>query len=148
MCRYFILNKNRFKLFIFNELIGICQAIPFGTLLTDSCVLFINATTADEGLYAAAIQIEDFATSNSTTAISSVPLQFLVSIKYINSNCTSYPTIIGDLPVDACIIDNNNLTVKIVTKVGCTSVSITDIQILATGVASSRMFLNLWWIIF
>jgi len=31
-------------------------------------------------LYAVAIQIEDFATNNATTALSSVPLQFLVSV--------------------------------------------------------------------
>lgn len=71
------------------ECAGICQAVPIGVLNSTSCLLYVNATTATAGLYAAAIQIEDFATSNSTTALSSVPLQFLIWVKIMNSNCTT-----------------------------------------------------------
>ena len=119
---------------------GICQSVPFG-VLNSSCYFYINATTAVVGLYAAAFQIEDFATNTSTTALSSVPIQFVVWIKYINSTCTTSPTIIGDLPLDACIVANNNLTTRILANESCSPTeSITDIVILSfTNLASSNL---------
>lgn len=50
------------------------------------------------------------------------------------------PTIIGDLPLDACIIANNNLTTRIVANESCSTESITDIQIISfVNVASSSL---------
>ena len=50
------------------------------------------------------------------------------------------PTIIGDLPINACIIANNNLTTRIVANVGCLTETVTDIQILSSaGVSSSNL---------
>jgi hypothetical protein len=50
------------------------------------------------------------------------------------------PTIIGDLPVDACIVANTNITTRIIARENCSNESITDIQILAfTGVQSSSL---------
>lgn len=60
-----------------------------GVLDSNTCILWINATTALTGLYAAAIQVEDFANVSSTTALSSVPIQFLIHIKSISSSCVT-----------------------------------------------------------
>jgi len=48
----------------------VCQAVPFATLT--GCDLNLNLTNATLGMYAAAIQIEDFVDQNSTYAMSSV----------------------------------------------------------------------------
>jgi hypothetical protein len=61
----------RWSLAAKSECAGICQSVPFGAL-ESTCYFYLNATLALPGLYAAAIQIEDFATSTSTTALSSV----------------------------------------------------------------------------
>ena len=44
----------------------------------EGCVLTYNGHGALDGWYVIAVQIEDFATPNSTTPLSSVPLQFLI----------------------------------------------------------------------
>ncbi len=64
--------------------------------MQDSCVLTYN-TSGSNGTYAVAIQIEDFLTANSTTPLSSIPVQFLISI----ANTTSIadpPRLISDTP--------------------------------------------------
>ena len=50
------------------------------------------------------------------------------------------PIIIGDLPINACIIANNNLTTRIVANAGCSTETVTDIQILySAGISSSNL---------
>ncbi len=54
--------------------------------------------------YVAAIMVEDFETSTSTTALSSVPLQMIVYVYTPASGaCSIAPDIIGDRPNRACI---------------------------------------------
>ena len=84
-----------------------CEAVPFATLDSENCILSVNATTATLVLYAAAIQIEDFSSNSSIqTSFSSVPLQFIISIEHSDSNCTTSPSIIGELPTSACLVAN------------------------------------------
>jgi hypothetical protein len=60
-----------------------------------------GATTST---YVAAIMVEDFATSSSSTALSSVPLQMIVYVYTPASGaCSIQPAIIGDRPNRACI---------------------------------------------
>ena len=44
----------------------------------EGCVLTYNGHGALDGWYVVAVQIEDFATPDSTTPLSSVPVQFLI----------------------------------------------------------------------
>ena len=41
-------------------ILDVCEAVPFATLDSVNCILSVDATNAALGLYAAAIQIEDF----------------------------------------------------------------------------------------
>ena len=60
-----------------------------------------NYTTST---YVAAIMVEDFANSTSTTALSSVPLQMIVYVYTPTAGaCAIAPDIIGDRPNRACI---------------------------------------------
>ena len=59
---------------------GICGALPGFTLDPDQCTLHISGNVT-HGLYAFAIQIEDFLWNNETYgALSSVPMQFIVEV--------------------------------------------------------------------
>ncbi|CAF1255393.1 unnamed protein product [Didymodactylos carnosus] len=80
---------------------GVCKSLstyPAGTNLTSNCALNIKGTAVGTW-YALAIMVEDFVNSTSFTALSSVPLQFLISV--INASCLDPPDII---PLDqSCI---------------------------------------------
>ena len=57
------------------------------------------------GLYAVAIQIEDFITSSSNTPMSSVPLQFIVELFSSSQSCFgSRPVLVGETPQDGSCI--------------------------------------------
>ena len=47
-------------------------------------------------------------------------------------NLKSRPIIIGDLPVDACIVVNTQLNTRIIAKASCAGENVTDIQIIGT----------------
>ncbi|XP_048727704.2 mucin-4-like isoform X2 [Ostrea edulis] len=83
-----------------NECAGICQSFPNAVLDETTCTIDYSSTTNSNGYYGVAIQIEDFATSSSTTPISSIPLQFLVEIFDSNSPCAAAPTFISPTPAD------------------------------------------------
>ena len=65
--------------------------------------------TGSTGWYGVAVQMEDFITSTSTTPLSSVPIQFLISIFADSNPCsviiTAAPSLIpGETPPhDSCI---------------------------------------------
>jgi hypothetical protein len=88
-----------------NEECGSHCSIPPNTILDEkNCKLHLNLT-GDTGNYAIRLQIEDFAAENSTEAISSIPLEFLLIT--INQNCSFIkPTLVNeDLTDDKkCII--------------------------------------------
>lgn len=49
------------------------------------------AATGRAGLYVVALQVEDFATPSDTVAMSSIPVQFIVSVFASSEACTSSP---------------------------------------------------------
>ena len=57
-------------------------------------------STVGAGWYAVALQVEDFATTSSTTPMSSVPVQFLVNIFTSTVSCGSEPTFTGATPAN------------------------------------------------
>lgn len=89
-----------------NECGGVCQnnpspasnqfgtsmtkAVPPATLNETTCIITFDGTLASAispGYYAVAVQIEDFKTTSDTIPLSSVPLQFLIQLVTVNSNC-------------------------------------------------------------
>ncbi|CAF4152000.1 unnamed protein product [Adineta steineri] len=123
-----------------NECAGVCASsvLPSSTQLisgNNTCTLIV--TLPNIGYYAVAIQIED-SIQNTSTILSSVPLQFLI-LTYDNSNpvssCTSIPIITSippDLPApgDTITIQVGVLyTAMVIAKTGClndTDTSITN----------------------
>ncbi|CAF3403170.1 unnamed protein product [Rotaria socialis] len=70
------------------------SSLPNNTILISSnCTLLITGAEVNNW-YAVAIQIEDFASENSTTPLSSVPIQILVNV-YASPNCTIAPRLYG-----------------------------------------------------
>lgn len=58
----------------------------------EKCILTYNAT-GTTGMYAVALQIEDFATEQALNALSSIPIQFLINVTVHNSteSCSIKP---------------------------------------------------------
>ena len=107
---------------------GICQNIPGAQLYTSSntdnrCVLVFTA--ALPGYYVVALQIEDFMPSAPNgTALSSIPLQFLVEA--IVTTCNQ-PNITGELSNGAYIAleVNKTFSTTIIVEAGCNTTNIT-----------------------
>ena len=79
------------------------------------------------GLYAVALQIEDFATTTSTTPLSSVPLQFIVEVFTSTVSCASgtQPELVGVTRVDgSCVGVPSTYQERIVAKSGDSSVKL------------------------
>ncbi|CAF1314880.1 unnamed protein product [Adineta ricciae] len=64
-----------------NECGSVCypNSLPAGTVLYSNCTLFITGSNVNDW-YAAAIVIEDFVSSISTSPLSTIPLQFLIHV--------------------------------------------------------------------
>ena len=62
-----------------------------------------------DGLYAVALQIEDFTSTTSSVPMSSVPLQFLVNVYFSSSTCGSGPS----LSCDATLQDGSVVYVTV-----------------------------------
>lgn len=73
-------------------------------LSTLQCELQYEATGI-VGLYAVALQVEDFASPIDTEPLSSVPVQFLVRVTEIDGiGCDTKPELVGETPVDGSCI--------------------------------------------
>ena len=113
-----ILNNN-------NIIIIVCmQPSAFHSLLQCSLRYTANALL-NPGWYGVALQIEDFASSSSSTPLSSIPLQFLVNIYYTGSACANRPELVGSTVSDGLCIGvpfGTTWSNRIVAQSGSTSV--------------------------
>ena len=81
----------------YNECADVCSGIPGANLIESNCTLVFTLSTA--GWYvAAALQIEDYYSSSSTSPMSSVPLQFLFYGYSAPGVCSTQPVITGVRP--------------------------------------------------
>ncbi|CAF1445970.1 unnamed protein product [Adineta steineri] len=127
----------------YDECSGVCSGIPGASLIYDNCTLVFTLYHADQ-YAAAALQIEDYYSSSSSTPMSSVPLQFLFYGYNLSStlNCTTPPAIIGNRPNRACIGTpiGSNVTEYIIVQVYCPGHAITDLVSSApTGMKKSAI---------
>ena len=86
----------------------------------DNCSLTYNGS-GSAGVYAVAIQVEDFASASSTEAMSSVPVQFLVEVVRVTAPPgVKPPTFVGDTPSngDCCSIITEKLYELRITAMG------------------------------
>ncbi|CAF4098017.1 unnamed protein product, partial [Adineta steineri] len=126
----------------FDECGGVCNGVPGASLTPENCTIVFTLTMA--GWYAvAALQIEDFYSSTSTTPMSSVPIQFLFyGYGAPLDNCTIPPAIIGNLPNRACIGTpiGSNVTQYIIIQVYCPGHPIVDlVSSVPTGMTKSAI---------
>ena len=102
-----------------HKIIASCTR-PYAVIfLKLQCSLQYSAYTLSAGWYAVALQIEDFASPNSTTPLSSIPLQFLVNIYDTSTPCISGPELVGSTVADGLCIGvqfgttwNNRITAQ------------------------------------
>jgi len=81
----------------FNECAGVCNGIPGAVLFPNNCTLRFSLVTVN--FYAAAaLQIEDYYDTVTTTPMSSVSLQFLFYGYSTPGGCSTPPSIIGVRP--------------------------------------------------
>jgi len=85
----------------------------------DNCILTYNANGA-LGIYAVALQVEDFISASSTMAMSSVPVQFLVQVQEITiPPGVTDPTFVGTTPADgSCIAVGSSYQERITARSG------------------------------
>jgi hypothetical protein len=111
------------------------QTVPPATLNSKSCMLTFDGThplTVSPGYYAVALQIEDFASTTSTTPLSSVPIQFLIELVNSSSSCSKSCFFTGDRSASGCFATKvgDKYTDRLVAQVGCQLEQITEIQVL------------------
>ena len=112
---------------VVDECDGICYNIPGAQLYTSSnmdnnCSLIFTAAVS--GYYVVALQIEDYMPSAPNgSALSSVPLQFLVHALSVSCNQSS---IIGQLAdgTTVQVTPNQNFSVSIIAQAGCNTTSV------------------------
>ncbi|XP_052094770.1 uncharacterized protein LOC127730411 isoform X2 [Mytilus californianus] len=93
------------------------------------CTVSYSATQA--GWYGVAIQIEDFISTGSMEALSSVPLQFLVVVFRSNTTCASKPTFVEPTRIEGSCIGipfNTTYFEPIISNSGSQTISIREIQ--------------------
>jgi len=86
-----------------DECSDVCVAIPGAHLDEERCAVSYNATGA-VGVYAVAIQIDDFASATDVRPISSVPLQFLINVTDAPVACDARPQFVPPTEDDGTCI--------------------------------------------
>ncbi|XP_065940012.1 protein crumbs-like isoform X2 [Magallana gigas] len=98
-----------------DECASICgNHLSFLTLNEATCSFTVNSnlsSTAD-GDYAVALQIEDFADSSSSIPISSVPLQFIITVKY-GVFCFDAPRFVSPTPAAGETLQAQNRSLQL-----------------------------------
>ncbi|CAF1268736.1 unnamed protein product, partial [Didymodactylos carnosus] len=117
-------------------------ALPTGTVLYPNCTLVIKGKNLYD-YYAVAIQVEDYLDSTSTTAFSSVPVQFLVYVIQ-EPSCPS-PTVFSSFTTDACISVQvgQTLVIPLFAESYCSTADITDIGTLSFPIVLKGSFIQL-----
>ena len=141
------------------ECYDVCHAFPNAVVNELDCTISYSAT-GTIGLYAVAIQIEDFYSPLDTVPLSSIPLQFLVNV-YRSTNtvtCPYLPTFVWPTRRNnACvgILVNTTFSDTIVAQSGCSNVTIVDIKTqspiglrkstLTKGSGDNNWYINITW---
>ena len=85
------------------ECSDVCMTFPGAQLDEERCTISYNATGA-VGVYAVAMQVDDFASATDVQPISSVPLQFLVNVSRASIACDARPLFVPPTEDDGTCI--------------------------------------------
>lgn len=113
------------------------STLPSSISLSSNCILNITGTSLT-AWYAGSIQVEDFSTSTSTTALSSIPIQFLIYV-YAPKICP-VPTLTGPSTcIDVQVGVSTTVTLTATNNCGSTS-NISDILVQSfTGIVQGSL---------
>ena len=78
-----------------NECGGICQSMVASSHLANNCTLTFKLTQSSV-YYGVALQVEDYFSQDSTSPMSSIPIQFLIYTTKSVAACNTPPEIIGN----------------------------------------------------
>lgn len=110
----------------FDECGDICGEVPGIILDTENCTLVVNTTGKQVGdVYAVALMVEDFYNYSSNTALSSIPVQFLIEI-IATPTCFSKPIISSNLSTDTILTVGQLFTFTVTIDINCTGTTIVD----------------------
>ncbi|XP_061176033.1 uncharacterized protein LOC133184985 [Saccostrea echinata] len=119
---------------------GVCSSFPHSWLY-EKCEIRYSAVYKI-GWYAVAIQIEDFASENSTTPLSSIPLQFLIKVFQSSKKCKNKPVFLPPTRANGACVGvsyHSTWSEKIIAKAGENG-SISEINTVSpTGVKKSNL---------
>ena len=125
----------------------ICRSaltLPTGTFLNEtSCVLHITPDIV--GYYALAVTVLDYENTTSTTALSRVPIQFILRVWSTTTTCSTPPVYIGDAPDDECIFvePDQTLTILVRIRVQCANATLANVVGVApAGFTQSDTFVD------
>ncbi|XP_071124121.1 adhesion G protein-coupled receptor B3-like [Mytilus edulis] len=130
----------------------ICNSLVNSDLNKGTCVISYNAT-GELGLYAVALQIEDFASEQSDNPLSSVPLQFLIDViqTVSNQSCEIKP-ILENINSIVVIPVNTTYHETIIAKgdgiseiIILTSKEVSKSKLLRYGTSNDRWYVNVTW---
>ncbi|XP_062621620.1 uncharacterized protein LOC134283182 [Saccostrea cucullata] len=103
---------------------GVCRSFPNSFLDEKRCEISYTAKN-ETGWYAVAIQIEDFSPLNTTHALSSVSLQFLVNVFSSDKPCQDKPKFVMPTRLDGACVGipiNSTWTEQIIARSGADGV--------------------------
>ncbi|VDI01379.1 Hypothetical predicted protein [Mytilus galloprovincialis] len=120
---------------------GICNSFRGAEMHERECIISYSPNWI--GWFAAAVQIEDFNSTESLEALSSVSLQFLVVVFQATTKCASKPTFVEPSRIGGSCIGipfNTTYFDQIVSRSGSLNVRIREIQTASPqGMAESRI---------
>ncbi|XP_060589867.1 integrin beta-like protein B [Ruditapes philippinarum] len=108
---------------------SVCESPPNASMNFDTCTITYEAKQT--GWFAVPIQVEDFADVNSTTPLSSIPVQFLFNVYNGSSSCEKTTMFVDPTPPNSACIGvpfNKVLRVAIVARVVNANRSISEIK--------------------
>jgi hypothetical protein len=113
---------------LYEECGSICNVLPNSNVEADSCILNFDTSGLNvNALYGVSLQIEDYASQNSSIPISSTPLQFLIHVIKSTNNCTIAPLIESNRPIYSNATVNSVISEIIMVHTGCDDHSINEI---------------------
>ncbi|VDI76155.1 Hypothetical predicted protein, partial [Mytilus galloprovincialis] len=134
---------------------SVCKKLSYSVLNKEKCILTYNAT-GTTGMYAVALQIEDFATEQALNALSSIPIQFLINVTVHNSteSCSIKPVFenlheinsVVEIPVH--ITYHQTIIAKgfRISEINVTSPKeMIKSELLSYGIAIDRWYVNVTW---
>ncbi|CAF1073311.1 unnamed protein product [Didymodactylos carnosus] len=125
-----------------SECSGVCPpgSLPTGTTISSDCKITITGTVVNN-YYAVTVTVEDFYNSSSTSAMSSVPVQFLVKVVSPLS-CSIGPQITGTPLEFSCtvVVLGTTYSSTLIAWNNCSGVNIIDIATLSfPGMGKSNL---------